>query len=1110
MEIGRCWVYAPDLTREGNWLSNTIDHEGPDSPEPLAPFRPEPPAPPRRTGSATGIRFRILGSLEVASDGELADLGPPKQRTVLAVLLLHPNEIVPTDQLVELVWNDGPPRTAAHSIQIYMSELRKVLDPMAGEPVILTRPPGYALQADPDSIDAGRFERLVDEGTRAIAAGDPHRGEVAIREALGLWRGTPLADFAYEEFAQPEIRRLQELRLQAVESLAAARLAAGSDHEVLPLVEMVIHQDPLRERSREYQMLAMYRTGRHAEALRSFQQFRELLSEELGLDPSPSLRQLQERILLHDPSLGPPAPSESTSARPPARNPYKGLRPFGEEDVGDFFGREALVARLLEALQAGSSLVSVVGPSGSGKSSVVNAGLVPALRAGALPGSERWLIIRMAPGEHPLDGLERVLSEAVADPASSVGRLEERHSTLREAAARLAPPRGRLAIVIDQFEELFSVADERARTSFLRSLTTAVSDPQGQVVVILTLRADFYDRPLLYPEFAAAFALGVVNVFPMTAGELEAAIGGPARRVGVEVDPALLAELVAAMVDQPGALPLLQYALTELFDRRSDGVLTLEEYRSLGGLPGALSHRADQLYERLDESRRRMAMQVFLRLARLGEGTKHSRRRASVRELMDLDFDPVALSAVLEEFGRHRLLSFDRDPTTGDATVEVAHEALLWEWERLGGWIERHRGDIRRHDAFTRAVEDWESSGRDPDYLFTGNRLAEFEAWSRDSTLRLTTGERAFLDAALDRRRAAQEQERARLEGQVRLHRRARTRLVALAASLELALVWTGYEDAGYDDMIEAGFDRGAEAFGPDIVKLSPDELQVEVTLRRLAEEGVPLIVVGGGVTVAEEVDAVAEDYPETRFITFDYPGERPNVSYLTFKDAEGSFLVGAAAALKSKTGVLGFIGGVDAESIWRFKAGYESGARAVDPDIEVRSVYLTEPPDWGFGSPTLGAQAADRLYDKGADVIYHAAGFSGIGLFEVARDRSREEGKQLWAIGVDVDQYRALPVLEDLFGEPGLGTTQPYVLTSMVKRVDRALYAALQDYGKGVFTGGEREFDLASGGVDIAYSGGFIDDIRPQIEALRARIISGEIEVPDVPADKTGAPTGG
>jgi basic membrane lipoprotein Med (substrate-binding protein (PBP1-ABC) superfamily)/DNA-binding SARP family transcriptional activator len=1093
-------------------LADTIDHQAPDPPEPPTQFRPEPSAPLRGTGSATGIRFRILGSLEVASDGELADLGPPKQRAVLAVLLLHPNEIVPTDQLIELVWSDGSPRTAAHSIQIYMSELRKVLDPMAGEPVILTRPPGYVLRADPDSIDAGRFERLVDEGTRAIAAGDPHRGEVAIREALGLWRGTPLSDFAYEEFAQPDIRRLQELRLQAVESLAAARLAAGSDHEVLPLVEMVIHQDPLRERSREYQMLAMYRTGRHAEALRSFQRFRELLSEELGLDPSPSLRQLQERILLHDPSLGPPAPSESTSGRPPVRNPYKGLRPFGEEDAGDFFGREALVARLLEALQAGASLVSVVGPSGSGKSSMVSAGLVPALRAGALPGSDRWLIVRMAPGELPLDELERVLSEAAADPASSVGRLEERHSTLREAAARLAPPGGRLAIVIDQFEELFSVADEGARTSFLRSLTTAVSDPQGQVIVILTLRADFYDRPLLYPEFATAFALGVVNVFPMTAGELEAAIGGPARRVGVEVDPALLAELVAAMVDQPGALPLLQYALTELFDRRSDGVLTLEEYRSLGGLPGALSRRADQLYERLDESPRRMAMQVFLRLARLGEGTKHSRRRASVRELMDLDFDPVALSAVLEEFGRHRLLSFDRDPTTGDATVEVAHEALLWEWERLGGWIERHRGDLHRHDAFTRAVEDWEFAGRDPDYLFTGTRLVEFQAWSGDSTLRLTAGERAFLDAALDRRRAAQEHERARLEGQL-LHRRARTRLAATWLGNrppEVALVWNGYEDAGYEAMVEVGFDRAAGAFGREIVKLSPDELQLEVTLRRLAEEGVPLIVVGW-TPAAEEVDAVAEDYPETRFITFDYPsGERPNVSYLTFKEAEGSFLVGAAAALKSKTGVIGFIGGVDGEFIWRFQAGYESGARAVDPDIEVRSVYLTEPPDFGFDSPTLGAQAADRLYDKGADVIYHAAGFSGIGLFEVARDRSREEGKQLWAIGVDVDQYRALPVLEDLYGEPGLGATQPYVLTSMVKRVDRALNAALQDSAKGVFTGGEREFDLASGGVDIAYSGGFIDDIRPQIEALRARIISGEIVVPDLPADRTGAPTNG
>ncbi|HSJ51069.1 MAG TPA: BTAD domain-containing putative transcriptional regulator, partial [Actinomycetota bacterium] len=665
------------------------------------------------------MEYRVLGSLEVAADGAILDLGPPKQRSLLAILLLRANEVVPVDRLVELLWDDRPPRTATHSIQIYVSDLRKTIEPLAGERVIATRSPGYVLTVDPESIDARRFERLIGEATRDLGAPGADGAVEKLRAALAMWRGVPLSEFAYEEFAQADIRRLVDLRMTAIEELAGAELDAGRPLEVLPLAEAAIREDPLRERPRELLMLALYRTGRHAEALRAYQAFRAKLGEELGLDPSPGLQRLQERILLHDPGLV-PAPPRPVLGPVPARNPYKGLRPFGEDDAADFFGRSSLEDQVIEALREGARLIALVGPSGSGKSSVVGAGVVPRLRQGAIPGSERWVIASMVPGPDPLQELEAAVARAASRPEGLERLLEAGGGG---PAVRLMPEHGRVLLVIDQFEEVFTVTAEPTRSRFLDALTNAVHEPGGALSIVLTLRADFYGSPLAHPDFASAFAGAVMNVLPMSERELNEAVHGPAERVGVEIQPALAAELIADTARQPGALPLLQYALTELFEQRSGPGLSLAEYQALGGLRGALSRRAEDLYERLGPDERDVAMQVFLRLVRLGRDVKDSRRRVPVSELTAMDVDPVTLSEVLEGFGRHRLLSFDRDEVTGNAIVEVAHEALLWEWDRLAGWIERHRSGLRKHEAFVAALAEWEESGGDPDYLLTGARL---------------------------------------------------------------------------------------------------------------------------------------------------------------------------------------------------------------------------------------------------------------------------------------------------------------------------------------------------------------------------------------------------
>jgi basic membrane protein A and related proteins len=481
---------------------------------------------------------------------------------------------------------------------------------------------------------------------------------------------------------------------------------------------------------------------------------------------------------------------------------------------------------------------------------------------------------------------------------------------------------------------------------------------------------------------------------------------------------------------------------------------------------------------------------------------------------------------VLDEFGRHRLLSFDRDPATGDAVVEVAHEALLWEWERLAGWIEAHREDLRRQQSLAAAAEEWESTDRNPDYLITGSRLAEYETWSRRATLRLTSSERAFLDSALERRRTEQAEEDDRRERQRRLERRATRRLRALAAALlvliaaatvgvlawldsrppDVALVYFG-GDQELDIAAAVGFDRAVSRLGIDAEKVATSGAAVRAELRRQAERGVKLIVTDAGASDSAAVEAVARDYPETHFVTFDQVGRRANVTYVSYAEEEGSFLAGAAAALKSRTGEIGFIGGADFDMIWRFHAGYEAGARAIDPNIRVRATYLTRPPDFsGFNSLTLARHAAQRLYSGGADVIYHAAGWSGYGLFETARAFSRPERK-LWAIGVDTDQYRTISTVDP--SELGISgeAVRQNVLTSMLKRFDRAAYLALAEYADGTLRPGVQRLGLDAGGVGLAFSGGFIDDIRPRLDRLRKRIIAGDIKVPTLPDSRLNLP---
>jgi serine/threonine protein kinase len=321
---------------------------------------------------------------------------------------------------------------------------------------------------------------------------------------------------------------------------------------------------------------------------------------------------------------------------PEPENPYKGLRAFQAADHRHFFGREALVKRLLGRLNSkendfNNRFLAVIGPSGSGKSSVVRAGLVPALWRGDLPGSERWFVVEMIPGAHPMDELEIGLMRVAANQSGVLmEQLQRDMRGLVRVGQLILPDDGsELVVIIDQFEEVFTlVENEEQRAYFLDLLYTAASDPRSRVRVIVTLRADFYDRPLYYADFGQLLRENMETIMPLSAEELERAITRPAADQGVAFEPGLAPTIIDDVSYQPGALPLLQYALTELFERRDGRVLTRQAYQEVGGTVGALAKRADEIYTELDESGQLTVRRMFLRLVTLGEGTEDTRRRA--------------------------------------------------------------------------------------------------------------------------------------------------------------------------------------------------------------------------------------------------------------------------------------------------------------------------------------------------------------------------------------------------------------------------------------------------------------------------------------------------
>ncbi len=845
------------------------------------------------------------------------------------------------------------------TVAVHVSRVRKALGD--GDPD-QTTPAGYRLRVRPGELDADRFAQSVDEGRGALAAGDAEHAATVLRSALELWRGPALADLATEAFAQAEIARLEEQRMAAVEARIAADLALGREVELIGELQRLAAANPTRERLAGQLMLALYRCGRQADALEAYREARSRLVAEMGVEPGPDLRQLQDAILQHDESLlgdrvaelpreleraaalpiegreaelawlrarwqhvragtgalvtvrgetgigksrlaaefaaeanargaivlyadggGPAAAAlsvltrveeshgptvlvvddadratasvreelealraqaracpgagagpgdggqrrrrqrraralalatdggavhaiatqyvpdrggddlpedwllgasrgvpglvhelagqwarreaarrvqagaERTAARrvdlrtmehelaadvvvleaaherePPGRRqrarsmcPFKGLASFQVADAPYFFGRERLVAELVARL-VGAPLLGIVGPSGSGKSSVLRAGLLPALAAGVLPGSDRCRQVLIRPGAHPLAELDAALARAPDEP---------------------------MVLAVDQFEEIFTICDgEEERATFVAELARLAHESEGTGAVALAMRADFYGRCAEYPELSRLLAANHVLVGRMSADELRRAVECPAHQAGLIVDPELVESLVGDVAGEPGALPLLSTALLELWQQRDGRRLRHVAYERAGGVRGAVARLGEDAFARLDESQRAVARRVLLRLAAIDDEGGVERRRVSIVDLHGEDVAPV-----VELLADGRLLTVDAD------TVELAHEALLREWPRLRGWIQEDQESLRVHRGLSAEAREWARLDRDDGALLRGARLAEAREWIDPDSLDLADVDREFLSAS-ERARRDRKARRRRLE----------------------------------------------------------------------------------------------------------------------------------------------------------------------------------------------------------------------------------------------------------------------------------------------------------------------------------------------------------
>jgi len=467
----------------------------------------------------------------------------------------------------------------------------------------------------------------------------------------------------------------------------------------------------------------------------------------------------------------------------PGEPPFKGLEFFGENDADKFYGRETLTSKLAGKLRLSRFLPIIIGSSGSGKSSVIRAGLLPALKRGtqlvdgSFPpeGSRSWTTFTLTPGAKPLDALAAALTrdeESTTATTTLIDDLVIDKRALHLRALKILSHRAdsqKVLLVVDQFEEVFTLCkDESERRAFIDALLYASAEVQdGPTVVIIIFRADFYAHCAQYDNLREAVATKQEFVGPMSKDELRRAIEEPAKAGGWDIEPGLVDLILKEVGDEPGALPLMQHALLETWKRRRGRALTLRGYNDAGGIRGAIAKTAEAIYNDLPAEQQAVARRIFLRLVELGEGAQDTRRRAQLDELYPRANDKPFVETVLKKLVDNRLI------VTTDKTAEVAHEALIREWPTYREWVNKSREGLKIHRDLSGAAREWEELARAPDVLYRGIKFLEALEWAETNPGEMNPAEAEFLNASREateaQARAKEEQQRRELEAAKRL-----------------------------------------------------------------------------------------------------------------------------------------------------------------------------------------------------------------------------------------------------------------------------------------------------------------------------------------------------
>jgi WD40 repeat protein/DNA-binding SARP family transcriptional activator len=759
------------------------------------------------------VEIFTLGGVRILRGGEAVAELTNRKAEALLIYLASTRRVQSREVLADLLWDEHTQTQSLGYLRVALSDLRKSLggDLISGRGSVALNP------SIPLWLDALQLEDCL----KVVHQQGQVTAETAgqVEQALELYQGDFLEGFhvsdcrGFEEWRVRERERLHHLAVDGLYELVAYELERQECQLGLAHAARLMELDPLMEAAHRQMMRLLVGCGQRSAALAQYETCQRLLREELGVEPEAETVELYEQIRLGQLEIraAPEGPLESQRLpRPVGECPYRGLSPFQEGDARFYFGRESFVDGLERAVRSKQLVTVIVGSSGSGKSSALFAGLLPRLRGA---GGYRFALFR--PGGQPfyalagalLPLLEEGLSETeyLAETRKLAECLEKGEISLGQVVERVLekePNSRQVLLVADQFEELYTLcADEVLQSAFIDELLRVVSAGQGRrqppCSVLITLRADFMGQALAYRPFADALQDACLMMGPMNRGELSSAIEQPAGMQGAGFEAGLVERILDDVGEKPGVLPLLEFTLTQLWERQADGWLTHGDYEAMGCVEGALSAYAEQVYGELAPEEQECARRAFVQLVQPGEGTEDTRRVATRQELGS------EIWGLLQHLADRRLVVTGRD-AQGRETVEVVHEALIQKWGRFQEWMQADRAFRSWQERLRVGLRQWQESGEDEGALLRGTPLGVAEGWLAERAGELSDAEVAYIQGGISLRYSLQvEAENQRSEAEAQRYEARKQASIGLAAQA-LRELDTGRQDIGVLLALEA------------------------------------------------------------------------------------------------------------------------------------------------------------------------------------------------------------------------------------------------------------------------------------------------------------------